>query len=179
MRAAAAMTSTELATLPVIHADFPVESAMATPPPPLSGTIIATCSCDSARSKTLTASETVVTPTTCLAGFSFLTVSTRGNGSLLNFAKTSSARWVSALNSRVVKSAFALARSGFGGRAFRSTSIGTSRRNVISSRFRSARSRPSFNDAASFGVCSSAESKIACNDPYLAISFAAVFSPTP
>ena len=61
----------------------------------------------------------------------------------------------------------------------RSKSTGASVRRTIASTFRLARSSNSMRFCRSFGVCSSACSKIPSRPPYALMSLAAVFSPTP
>ena len=59
------------------------------------------------------------------------------------------------------------------------SSIGASRRRIMISWFLRTRSSCSASDARSFGVCLSTFSKIPSSPPYVWISLAAVFSPTP
>ena len=59
------------------------------------------------------------------------------------------------------------------------SSIGASRRRIMISWFLRTRSSCSASDARSFGVCSSTWAKMPSSPPYVWISLAAVFSPTP
>ena len=59
------------------------------------------------------------------------------------------------------------------------SSTGASRRRIITSWFLRIRSSCSASDVRSFGVCSSTWAKIPSSPPYVLISLAAVFSPTP
>ena len=57
--------------------------------------------------------------------------------------------------------------------------MGTSRRRTISSWFDRTVASCSASDAFSFGVCLSRLAKMPSSPPYVVISLAAVFSPTP
>ena len=76
-------------------------------------------------------------------------------------------------NSRLTSSVFGLIVSDSG------SSIGASRRRIEISWFLRTRASDAARDSRSFGVCSSTCSKIPSSPPYLTISLAAVFSPTP
>ena len=85
---------------------------------------------------------------------------------------------MSVRNSR--KSNSRLTSAGLGSITSRSgNSTGASRRRIITWWFLRTRSSCSASEARSFGVCSSTWSKTPSSPPYIVISLAAVFSPTP
>ena len=94
-------------------------------------------------------------------------------------ASASRSRSNSERNSRNSNRRFTSTWSGFTAVASRSTSIGASWRSSISSKFLRARSSCSMSDAFSLGVWASTLAKMPSRPPYVVMSLAAVFSPTP
>jgi hypothetical protein len=113
---------------------------------------------------------TVISATSCSRSSA---LSTAATGPMASVSRSANVRNSRKSNNRCISSGFGDITSDSG------SSTGASWRRTISWWFLRTRSSLAASDSRSFGVCSSTWAKMPSSPPYLAISLAAVFSPTP